>query len=62
MAKRHENERSMQSKIDQLQREIDRMKHTAVPLTTTQSIRAPTPVERYIVNPRSRVKNINFIC
>jgi hypothetical protein len=60
MAKRQETERSMQSKIDQLQREIDRMKYTAVPITTTQSIRAPTPVERYVVNTRSRVKNLNI--
>ncbi|CAF1133350.1 unnamed protein product [Rotaria sp. Silwood1] len=53
MIKRQETERTLQTKIDQLQREIDNMKYTAVPLTTTQSIRAPTPAERY-VNPRSR--------
>jgi hypothetical protein len=56
MAKRQETERTMQSKIDQLQREIDNMRYAPVPITTVQPIRAPTPAERYIVNPRSRVK------
>jgi hypothetical protein len=63
MAKRQETERLMQSKIEQLQREIDHMKYTAVPITTTtQYTRAPTPAERYVVNPRSRVKNMSFEC
>lgn len=55
MAKRQENERSLQSRIEQLQREIDHMRYAPVPVATTQSIRAPTPAERYVVNPRSRV-------
>lgn len=63
MTKRQDNERALQSKIDQLQREIDQMRYTKtpivhppVPLTTANySTRAPTPAERY-VNPRSRVK------
>ncbi|CAF3762307.1 unnamed protein product [Rotaria sordida] len=53
MVKRQETERTLQTKIDQLQREIDHMRYAAVPLTT-QSVRAPTPAERYVVNPRSR--------
>ncbi|CAF0946372.1 unnamed protein product [Rotaria sordida] len=52
MVKRQETERTLQTKIDQLQREIDHMRYAAVPLTT-QSVRAPTPAERYVVNPRS---------
>ncbi len=55
MAKRQETERALQLKIDQLQREIDNMKYAAVPIATTQPIRALTPAERY-VNPRSRVR------
>ncbi len=66
MAKRQETELLLQSKIEQLQREIDRMKYAAVPVTTMQSVRIPTPAERYVVNPRSRVRqyktlNINKI-
>jgi hypothetical protein len=52
--KRQENERAMQARIEQLQRELDNARYTAVPITTIQPIRAPpTPAERY-VNPRSR--------
>ncbi|CAF4696340.1 unnamed protein product [Rotaria socialis] len=53
MNKRQDNERSLQAKIEQLQYEIDQMKYSAGPMVTRQSIRAPTPIERY-VNPRSR--------
>ncbi|CAF1026249.1 unnamed protein product [Rotaria magnacalcarata] len=53
MNKRQENERSLQTKIEQLQYEIDQMKYSAGPVVTRQSIRAPTPIEQY-VNPRSR--------
>jgi hypothetical protein len=61
MAKRQENERAMQARIEQLQRELDNARYTAVvPITTTQPIRAPpTPAERY-VNPRSRVNTYEF--
>ncbi len=61
MAKRQESERILNSKIEQLQRELDHMKYTAAPITTTyQPIRVPTPAERY-VNPRSRVNQfLNF--
>jgi hypothetical protein len=60
MLKRQETERLMQSKIDQLQREIEHMKYAPVPLATVQpitthSVRVTTPAERYVVNPRSRV-------
>lgn len=56
MAKRQETERTLQTKIDQLQREIDNMKYSTAPVVIAQPIRAPTPAERYVVNPRSRVK------
>lgn len=55
MTKRQDNERVLQGRIDQLQRELDQARYTHVPVTTTtHSMRAPTPAERY-VNPRSRV-------
>jgi hypothetical protein len=60
MAKRQETERLLQAKIEQLQREIDHMKYAAVPIAMTHPIRAPTPAERYVVNPRSRVKIYKF--
>ena len=60
MAKRQETERSLQSRIDQLQREIDHMRYNTVPITATQSVRAATPAERYIVNSRSRVERNKF--
>jgi CHASE1-domain containing sensor protein len=59
MTKRQENERALQTRIEQLQREIDNMKYAPVPITTTQSMRAPTPAERY-VNPRSRVNRFKL--
>lgn len=52
MTKRQENERSLQTRIDQLQYEISQMRYGAAPVGTTH---APTPIERY-VNPRSRVR------
>ena len=55
MITRQDNERSLQTKIEQLQREIDQMKYSGASMATTQSMRAPTPIERYVVNPRSRV-------
>jgi hypothetical protein len=59
MTKRQENERMMQARIDQLERELDHAKYTAAPITTRQSVRVPTPAERY-VNPRSRVNRFKF--
>ncbi|CAF0821355.1 unnamed protein product [Adineta steineri] len=63
MAKREENERALQAKIDQLQRDMERMKYNQVPVLPTvqpvQTIYEPvtivttrlqTPPERYIVN------------
>ena len=49
----------MQAKIDQLERELDRVRSQPLPLPltsrTTQPARLPTPAERYLVNPRSTV-------
>ena len=59
MSKRQDNERMMQARIDQLERELDQAKYAAPPITTRQSIRVPTPAERY-VNPRSRVNRFIF--
>ncbi|CAF3693226.1 unnamed protein product [Adineta steineri] len=63
MAKREENERALQAKIEQLQRDMERMKYNQVPVLPTvqpvQTIYEPvtivttrlqTPPERYIVN------------
>ncbi|CAF1157730.1 unnamed protein product [Adineta ricciae] len=55
MAKREENERLLQSKIEQLQRDMERMRQNPVMITTAQPVittippRAQTPVERYVV-------------
>ena len=58
MTKRQETERTMQTKIDQLQGEMDRMRYAPALITTTQTVRPPpTPAEKY-VQPRSRVNHI----
>jgi hypothetical protein len=66
MTIREQNERSLQSKIDQLQRDMERMRNTAVPVTTvyqTQPVRMPTPVERYVIRDNEpRVNLIDSLC
>ena len=50
--RRQDNERAMQGKIDQLERELNRVKSQPLP---SQPTRLPTPAERYLVNPRLTV-------
>lgn len=58
MTKRQDNERAMQSKIDQLQREMEQMRYAPVALTTIRA--PPTPAEKY-VQPRSRVISLHHL-
>ena len=66
MAKREENERLLQAKIEQLQRDMERMRQNPVTVTTVQPVittippRAQTPVERYVVT-ETRPKVMHFI-
>jgi hypothetical protein len=69
MTIREQNERLLQSKIDQLQRDMENMRNTAPPVTTVyqvqppQPARMPTPVERYVIDEyQPRVKLIDSLC
>lgn len=57
LMRKQENERHMQAKIDQLERELDRARSQPLPMPptsrTNQPARLPTPAEMYLVNPRT---------